>query len=199
MGVSTRVSAWKLSANYTWLDATFRSAETVNGAGNSSNETGPGLEGTIDIHPGDRIPLIPRHQLKLAVEWKATPTLELEFSGIGVSGSLARGNENGAHAADGKFYLGSGRSAGYAVFNLGANWQPTRALRLFGQVNNLADRRYATAAQLGATGFTASGAFQARPFGGSAAAGYPLQGSTFYAPGAPRSLSMGLRYEFDTN
>lgn len=199
MGVSTRVSAWKMSANYTWLDATFRSAETVNGAGNSSNETGPGLEGTIDIHPGDRIPLIPRHQLKLAVEWKATPTLELEFSGIGVSGSLARGNENGAHAADGKFYLGSGRSAGYAVFNLGANWQPTRALRLFGQVNNLADRRYATAAQLGSTGFTASGAFQARPFGGSAAAGYPLQGSTFYAPGAPRSLSMGLRYEFDTN
>ena len=101
--------------------------------------------------------------------------------------------------ADGKFYLGSGRSAGYAVFNLGANWQPTRALRLFGQVNNLADRRYATAAQLGTTGFTASGAFQARPFGGSAAAGYPLQGSTFYAPGAPRSLSVGLRYEFDTN
>lgn len=199
LGLSTRQGAWRVGANYTWLDATFQSAETLNGSSSSASTPGGGLEGTIDVRPGDRIPLVPRQMLKLALGWQATSTLEIELSGVGVAGSLARGNENGAHQADGRVYLGSGRSAGYAVFNLGVAWQPTAALRLHAQVANLADRRYATAAQLGATGFTAGGAFQARPFGGSAAAGYPLQHSTFYAPGAPRSLTLGLRYEFDTN
>ena len=83
------------------------------------------------------------------------------------------------------------------MFNLGASWTPTPGLKLFAQVANLADRRYSTAAQLGASAFTASGAFQARPYGGSSAAGYPLQSSTFYAPGAPRSLTVGLRWEMD--
>ena len=40
----------------------------------------------------------------------------------------------------------------------------------------------------------ANGNFVARPFGGSGAAGYPLQHSTFYAPGAPRSISVTLKY-----
>lgn len=69
-------------------------------------------------------------------------------------------------------------------------------LTVFGQVNNVFDRRYATAAQLGATGFTSDGNFVARPF---AAVGgkYPLMHATFYAPGAPRSFWLGVRYEFD--
>ncbi len=197
-GVITRQAAWSFSANYTWLDATFRSEEIVNGTGNSTNSEGAGMEGTIQIRSGDRMPLIPRHQLKLAMGWKASPTWDLELSGIGVSGSYARGNENNAHQPDGSTYLGSGRSAGYAVFNLATQWQTTSRLKVFGHVANLFDRRYTTAAQLGNTAFTSSGAFQARPFGGSAAAGYPLQGSTFYAPGAPRSITVGLKYDFAT-
>lgn len=197
LGVAHRTGPWRLSANYTWLDATFQSDETLGGSANSSSTPGGGLEGTIDVRKGDRLPLIPRQMLKLAVGWQVTPALELELSGVGIGGSLARGNENGQHQADGKYYLGSGRSAGYAVFNLGASWTPTPGLKLFAQVANLADRRYSTAAQLGASAFTASGAFQARPYGGSSAAGYPLQSSTFYAPGAPRSLTVGLRWEMD--
>ena len=41
-------------AGYTWLDATFESAETLDGTGNSTNDAavtgGKGLEGTIAIH-----------------------------------------------------------------------------------------------------------------------------------------------------
>ena len=59
-------------AGYTWLDATFQSPETVDGTGNSTNDSalagGKGLEGTIDIEPGDRIPLIPRHMFKAFAE-----------------------------------------------------------------------------------------------------------------------------------
>ena len=50
------------------------------------------------------------------------------------------------------------------------------------------------AAQLGATAFDASGRFVARPFPANANGDRPLVGSTFLAPGAPRSIGIGLRY-----
>src|SRR6185436_12944772 len=56
----TFVEQVTLGGGYTFLAATYGSAETVNGTGNSSNDAGKGLEGTIDIKPGDRIPLAPR-------------------------------------------------------------------------------------------------------------------------------------------
>ncbi|MFX8219244.1 hypothetical protein ABTL11_20895, partial [Acinetobacter baumannii] len=58
-----------LGANLTLLDATYRTAETVDGSSNSSNDTAraglPGVDGNIAIRPGDRIPLVPRLMLKL--------------------------------------------------------------------------------------------------------------------------------------
>ena len=55
--------ASRVGAGYTFLDATFESEETVNGESNSTNDAAengePGLEGTIEIEPGDRIPLHP--------------------------------------------------------------------------------------------------------------------------------------------
>ena len=51
------------------------------------------------------------------------------------------------------YYLGPGSADGYAVVNLGARYRLTRWLQAIGQVNNLFDREYATAAQLGPAGF----------------------------------------------
>ena len=42
----------------------FESPETLNGGSNSSNDAGSGLEGSIEIEPGARMPLIPRHVFK---------------------------------------------------------------------------------------------------------------------------------------
>ena len=116
---------------------------------------------------------------------------------LALSSAFARGNENNAHLADGTNYLGSGQSAGYAVFNLTASYSVAPQWQLTTQVSNLLNTGYNTAAQLGPTGFDASGNFVARPLGGSSAAGYPLVQSTFYAPGAPRSIWISLRYAFD--
>ena len=56
-------------AGYTFLRATFESEETVNGESNSTNDAAedgePGLEGAIEIEPGDRLPFIPQHLLKV--------------------------------------------------------------------------------------------------------------------------------------
>ena len=95
---------------------------------------------------------------------------------------------------------GCGSSPGYAVLNLGAEWQPAspalRGLTMFAQVNNLLDRRYSSAAQLGATAFDANGNFVARPFAADANGARPLVHSSFLAPGAPRSMQVGLRWRF---
>lgn len=200
LGLSSKLGKLNLGAQYTWLDATFQSAETVNGSGNSSNDTAsngtPGRDGTIGIRPGDRIPLIPRQMLKLFADYAVSPAFTITGSMVAVSGSLARGNENNAHQPDGQYYLGPGRSAGYAVFNLGASYRMTPRLQWMAQVNNVFGTQYSTAAQLGRTGFDASGNFVARPFGGTATGGYPSRQSTFYAPAAPRLLWLGLRYAF---
>ncbi|MBL8175849.1 MAG: TonB-dependent receptor [Bryobacterales bacterium] len=197
--INTRFGRVALGGGYTFLDATFQSSEEVNGAGNSTNEEAvdgvPGVEGAIAIEPGNRIPLIPRHMVKAHADLEATAKLHLNLSMVGASSSFARGNENNLHRPDGRYYLSEGSSPGYAVANAGAAYQVHTRVQLFLQVNNLFNRRYYTGAQLGGTGFTAAGAFIARPFpaiGGE----FPVQQTTFYAPGAPRGAWGGIRFRF---
>jgi outer membrane receptor protein involved in Fe transport len=194
-----RIGRFSLGGGYTLLNATYRSAEAVNGASNSTNseaiEGEPGFEGEIAVRPGDRIPLIPRHMLKAYGNVRATSKLTVDVGLNAIGGSFARGNENNLHQPDGQYYLGPGRSPAYAVVNLGARYQVHRNLQIFGQVNNLFDRRYYTAAQLGTTGFTPQGTFIARPL--PAVDGeFPLVNATFYAPGAPIGAWIGLRATF---
>jgi outer membrane receptor protein involved in Fe transport len=188
-----------LTGGYTFLDATFQSREEVNGAGNSTNEEAlagiPGLEGTIEIEPGNRIPLTPRHVLKASSTIQATSRLSLQVNVFGASSAFARGNENNLHAPDGQTYFGPGSSPGYGVANLGAIYRLTPRLQFFAQVNNLFNRRFYTAAQLGSTGFTPAGDFVARPLP-PVDGEYPLPGVTFLAPGAPRGAWAGLRLRF---
>ena len=188
----------RFSAHYTFLDATYRSAEVVDGSANSSNDAAlPGFEGRIAIRPGDRIPLLPRHLAKARIEWSPREWLTLSTDAVAASGVIARGNENGGHAPDGVYYLGPGRTRGYAVVNAGAEVRPTERLALYVQVRNLFDRRYATAAQLGATGFDADGRFVTQAFAGPELDGEtPRLNSTFFGPGAPRSIQLGARFRF---
>ena len=199
LGVSARRGPWSGGAGYTWLDATFQSQETVNGSGNSTNEAalagGKGLEGTITIRPGDRIPLIPRHLFKLFADYRATSRLSVAVDLMASSGMYARGNENNLSQPDGTYYIGAGSTSAYGVVNLGAHYQLAKPLQLIAQVNNLFDSHYNTAAQLGPTGLTAAGTFIARPFppiGGD----FPIQQAAFYAPGAPTTFWVATRVKF---
>lgn len=191
LGLDSQLGPVSFGLDYTWLDATFRSHETVNGEANSSADT----DGRIALRPGDRLPLTPRHLVKAFADWKVTGAWSLGLGMQMLSGALARGNENGQHQPDGTRYIGSGKSAGYTIFDLGSKYRATRQLSFFAQINNLFDRKYTTAAQLGATGFNAAGNFVSRPFG-QVNGEYPLVHSTFYAPGAPRTIWAGVRYEF---
>ena len=183
---------------YTLLNATYQSAETIGGAGNSTNGTAAaikGLDGNIGIVPGAHIPLMPRHMGKAFVDVQAAKKLVMDIGMLAVSSSYARGNENNRHQADGKYYLGPGESPGYVVLDAGARYIANRRLELFVRVNNLLDRHYYSAAQLGVTGYNDAGNFIARPF--SPVNGqYPLVHATFFGPGAPRAAWGGVRLRF---
>ena len=201
LGASGKTGALNMGANYTYLNATYQSAETINAVGNSSNDTAvagdKGLDGNIRITPGNRIPLVPRHLFKAHADYAFGGGLSAGLSLIAIGSSFARGNDNNLHAPDGVNYLGSGRSGGYAVFNLSTQYQVDKQLRFFAQINNLLNRHYSNGAQLGPNGFTANGNYVARPFPATAGGDFPVQQSAFYAPGAPRTAWVGVRYQFE--
>jgi len=194
-GVQVRVGRFTLGGGYTYLRATFESPETLNGQGNSSNSEGPGLEGSIDVAPGDRLPLTPAHMFKAHGEVQVSRRIDVNVDLLAVGSSIARGNENNQHEPDGTYYLGDGSSEPYAIVNAGAHVGITSWLQAIGQIDNLFNQRYSTGAQLGPTGITADGTFIARPF--PAVNGeFPLRHTTFLAPGAPIRAWIGARVHF---
>ena len=194
--------AWGL--DYTFLDATYQTDAVLDGAANNTSDTAlsgaPGLDGNIYVHPGNRIPLIPKQSGKAHAEYQATKRLAFDLSEVALSSSYARGNENNAYKADGVYYLGPGVSPGYAVTNFRAHYDLSKRVELAVQVDNLFDRKYYTAAQLADTGFNAQGAVATRPLPqyttGPEAGNYPGQAVTFFAPGAPRRVWVDLKYKF---
>jgi outer membrane receptor protein involved in Fe transport len=199
LGGRSQVGRLTVGAGYTFLRATFESEETVNGEGNSTNDAAeegePGLEGVIAIAPGDRLPFIPQHMVKVSGDVQLTSRINVDVNLVAIGGSYARGNENNRHEPDGTYYLGDGAVDGYAVVNLGARFALSQQLQLIGQVNNLFDRQYATGAQLGPAGFTASGTFVARSL--PAINGeFPVPQTTFLAAGAPVRAWIGARLHF---
>jgi len=189
-----------LGGGYTFLDATYESSQTVNGASNSSNDSNrdgvAGIDGEIAISPGNRIPQTPQHILKVFTDYKPTAKLLIDFNVLAASSSYARGNEDNQHQPDGVYYLGSGSSPAYGVANLGAHYTLSPHLEALMQINNLFDTHYSTAAQLGATPYDGGGHFIARPFPPVEADGvpaYPVRNTTFLAPGAPFTVFGGLR------
>ena len=195
--------SWGL--DWTFLSATYQSVETLDGSANNSNDIAlqgyPGLDGNITVHPGNRIPLIPKHTGKAWAIWQATPRLMFEMNEVITSSSYARGNENNAYTADGVYYLGPGVSPGYAITNFRAHYDITKHIQLAVQIDNLFNKEYYTAAWLSNTLLTAQGAFQSLPFqpisdGGPFDGSVPAQSATFFAPGAPRRAWVELRVRF---
>ena len=190
VGLSGRIQHFVLGGNYTFLNATYQSSQTVNGASNSSND-----DGNIATQPGDQIPLIPRNLLKSYVDYQPAAKILVDLDFIAAGRSFARGNENNLAQTDGVYYLGPGFSPGYGVLNLGAHYQLFKRVQFFVQINNLLDHRYYTAAQLGPTPYDDAGHFIARPFP-SVAGDFPIRNTTFFAPGAPIGVWGGMRFKF---
>lgn len=188
-GLRTEFGSLAIGGNYTYLDATFESNDTFLSENNSSAD-----DGNISVKAGNRIPLVPRNIFKLYSDYRVTDKLSIGSDLLAISGSYARGNENGKHEAEGSF-LGSGKIGGYAIVNLSAAFKVNNSWKVFGRINNIFDKEYATAAQLGASPFSpTNGNYMLVPNGANLNS--TTVGETFVAPGAPRSAWIGVRWEF---
>jgi outer membrane receptor protein involved in Fe transport len=122
---SNRWTAW---AGYTYTNATFQSAF----AESSPENPGADVNGNIQVLPGDRLPGIPAHLLKLGLQYKATDAWTIGVTGVAASGQYLFGDE--ANLVK--------QLPGYFVVNLNTSYQITPNIQVFGLVQNVLDTRY---------------------------------------------------------
>ena len=188
LGVSQRTAAIDWSLSYSLLRATFESSACLVSASNSSAGSSPACAADeIEVRPGNRLPGLPSHSLKLTVDTRPLPNWSVGAQLAAYSSQFVRGNENNAHQADGDDFVGAGKVGGFALVNLTTNWKLGGGWELFAKVSNLFDRRYASG------GLLAENAFDPR---GNLLAPADWHNEQFAAPGAPRALWVGARWSF---
>lgn len=165
----TRVSQVDLRISYSYLDATYQAAGELFGG-----------EREISIKRGDRIAGLPQHTLKLNADWRATPKMIVGGTIITTSNLVSQGNEDG-QTENGP---ANAKVDGYFLVNLHANYSVTKGLDYFARLNNFFDRRYETYGLMANSIFNSSGVVS------------DMGASRFVAPGAPRSILVGLHYRF---
>lgn len=202
---------WDFDTSYQYLDATFQSPALLASEGNSSARENVGDDevavegGFIQVMPGNRIPGISEHNVKMSLGFQATSKTLFFVDMQAQSDQYARGNENNQHQA-GTFqaevedpqpgdpdtrdvsFSDDGTIPGFAVFNLGVNHEVTKGLTLLLRVNNIFDREYFNGGILGGNIFDLNGQLVGEED--------DITYETFLAPGTPRSAWIGLSYKF---
>jgi hypothetical protein len=96
-GLNGKLERFNWRASYSFVRATYDSdIDFVNG----SNAEGVDTEGIYTAKSGDRIPVIPQHQLKLRGQFAVTPSWNVGANVVGYSNQYVLGNENNNHRAN---------------------------------------------------------------------------------------------------
>ena len=178
-------------ADYSYVKATYQSSACVLAENNSTRGQGGCAADEIRVRAGHRLPGIPLHSLKLGADWKVDPRVNLSADILAHSSQFLRGNENNAHQAGtfgGRTFLGPGEAAAYAILNLAARIKFDKTWTVTARINNALNKKYATAGALAENAFNAAGTFQTNSDDWTR--------ESFFAPGAPRSVFVGLSLAF---
>ena len=180
--VSGNLDKLFLMAGYSYIDAKYETSQTRLSSQNASANT----DGLITVSPGNQIPLIPHHTFKLSLNYAVLPKLNIGATGLVFSSAYANGNENNQDP--------NGKIPGYGVLNLNSNYVIDSHWSIFARADNIFDKNYYTAGQLGSSPFDANGNMTYTSSGSS----YKPNDhdTTFYAPGSPLAGWVGMRYEF---
>ncbi|MFM0523947.1 TonB-dependent receptor [Paraburkholderia strydomiana] len=162
-----------VTASYSYIDATYRSAWTESSPSNSSADA----NGNIDVKPGDHLPGIPANTVKLQLDYAATTKWKVGANLTWRGGIYAQGDENNQDV--------NGKIAGYLLIDLDTSYQVTKQLQVFANITNLLDKRYASFGTLGENFFNGPN----HTFDGA-----NPSNEQFVGPGAPRGFWVGLRY-----
>jgi len=191
-GLAGNVDKFKWNASYSFVRATYDSdVDFVSSSNSTEDLTGP-TRTFIHAKPGDRIPSIPAHQLKLRGQYAVTPDWTIGTNVIGYSDSYVWGNENNAHRANDprcvgdvtSCAVGSGKVGGYFVVNLDTQYNIGNGWKAFAKATNIFDRDYNVSGRLAETMFDSAGVYG------------PNNESKILSVYAPRAGWIGLRYDF---
>lgn len=155
------------AANYTFIDATY---QAYFGSPNGAHPNA--VDGVTQVRPGNKIPSIPAHQAKFAIDYDLIPAWTLGFDMNYNSSQYLRGDESNALA----------KIPAFVIFNLRSEYRFNQHVALFGRVNNLFDREYANFGALGETGNVLNGLGLEEN-----------EHARFVGVGAPRAAWIGLR------
>jgi iron complex outermembrane recepter protein len=181
MGGSSKLGQMRpvtVTANYSFIDAAFQSGFNAASLSNSQADA----NGAITVRPGDRIPNIARHTLKLRADWAFmpdSPNWRVVGQWQAASGVYARGDENNQDS--------HGRVPGYGVFNLQLHGEFSAGWQFFARVDNVFNRRYANFGVLGQNVFTGPG----QSFDGA-----NPRNEQFRGYGMPRGFWLGMQFNF---
>jgi iron complex outermembrane receptor protein len=172
-GLTYNDEKWSVYANYSLVDATFQSPLTLPSPSNPFADAA----GNIQVQPGDRLPGIPEHQLKVGADYRLTPHWTVGGTLIYNGSQYFRGDESNQNKP----------LPGYEVVNLHSSYEVTKNFELFADVSNLFDTRYATFGEYGDPT-------------GVGAPGVPTSGigvdNRFVSPAPPIAVFGGVRVTF---
>lgn len=176
-GLTYQDRQWSAYAQYSYIDASFRSPLVLNSPSNPFHDA----DGNIQVLPGDHLPLIPKTRIKLGGDVWVMPNWAVGASFTFVSDSFYKGDESNQNP----------QLPGYHVFSLRTSYKVVKQVELFANVQNLFDERYSTFGLFGdPTGVNAPGV----PVG--AGSNDPGVDNRFQSPGMPRAYFGGVRVTF---
>ena len=129
-GIGYRDAKWRVAANYGYIDATFRNAITLSSPANPFADE----NGDIQVKSGDHIPGIPRHRLKLNIDYAVTDKWTVGGDVIYFSSQYYFGDQSNQNP----------QLPGYVVVNLRSSYRLYENFELFVLIRNLFDNKYAT-------------------------------------------------------
>jgi iron complex outermembrane recepter protein len=177
VGLNYRERRWSAYTNYSLVDATFRSALTVPSPSNPFQDAA----GDIQVEPGDHLPGIPEHRVKLGVDYEVLPQWNVGANLEWVSSVHYVGDESNQLAP----------IPGYTVVDLHSTYTPVQHVQFFAAIDNLFNRKYATWGILSdPTGIGAPGV----PVNG--VTNGPGVNNRFLSPAAPFEIFGGVRISF---
>jgi iron complex outermembrane receptor protein len=176
-GLNFESSVWSAYAQYSYIDATFRSPLTLNSPFNPYHDAA----GDIFVRPGDELPGNPRQRLKIGADLTIAKDWTVGASLVLVSTEYYHGDEANLNAP----------MAGYHVVNFRTSYRIDRHFEFFARLQNAFDQRYATYGLFSdPTGVGAPG------IPADAGPNDPRVNNRFLSPAAPRAVFGGVRLTF---
>ncbi len=158
-------------AGYGLVDATFQSPLELPGDPEVNDAATAG--GFVQVEPGDQMPGIPRHSFKAGLRFALSDAWDVMLETVTASSRVFVGDEGNDQV----------RLAGYGIANLRSAYRAGEHIEIFGRIDNLFDRRYATFGALAELEVFLSEVPNASD-------------PRFVSPGTPRSGFAGLRVRF---